>query len=269
VLTYSEHPPPPRLQPFVRCAWRLRDDAPGPHGAEPVVPDGCVEVVLNFGHRFRRHAPEGSELQPRALIAGQLTRAITIEPTGTVDLLGIRFHPWGAAAFLGVSGDELRDRMLELDDLPALARTVSRVDDARDESERLPLLWSALIERQRDASSVDARVPALTGLVATGGARTVPDLAADSGLSARRLQTMFSRYVGLTPKALIRITRLQRMLVLARSQPSLSWGRIAIECGYYDQAHLVHDARRITGCAPSQLAIREGGLTDTFIDTPG
>src|SRR5262245_44881373 len=116
-LTYSEHAPPPSLQPFIRCVWRLRDDSPGPHRAEPVIPDGCVEVVLNFGDRFRRHGPAGVELQPHRLVAGQLTHAVTIEPSGTVDLFGVRFHPWGAAVFLGVSSDELRDRMLELVDV--------------------------------------------------------------------------------------------------------------------------------------------------------
>src|SRR5215211_8266437 len=110
-LQYYEIVPAAPLSEYVRCVWRL--SAPsgglGPSPA-PIVPDGCVELVLNLGDPFIRHTSGAAPYhQPLALVAGQISRAITIAPAGRIDLWGIRFHPWSAAAFLGTSGDELRD----------------------------------------------------------------------------------------------------------------------------------------------------------------
>ena len=99
---YEELPPPAALTGYVRCIWRLRAPAGDPAPPEPIVPDGCVELVLNLADPFIRHtAPGASHVQPLRLITGQITRAVTIAPSGRSDLWGIRFHPWAAASFLG------------------------------------------------------------------------------------------------------------------------------------------------------------------------
>ena len=101
--------------------------------AEPVTKEP-VEIVLNRGDRMRRLHGDGMvEEQPTRLLAGQLTRAISIAPTGRLDLVGIRFHPWAAASFVGVSGAELRDRMLPLDALSRLDRAMARAQEVDDD----------------------------------------------------------------------------------------------------------------------------------------
>src|SRR5262245_50977110 len=130
-LHYREILPPPSLRLHVRCIWRLYGPRPEFVSAEPIIPDGCVELVLNLGDRFVRHvADERPHRQPARLVAGQITRAVHIEPSGRVDLWGIRFHPWSAAAFLGVSGEELRDRFLSVDEaIGSLDQSLGRLDE--------------------------------------------------------------------------------------------------------------------------------------------
>ena len=62
----------------------------------------------------------------------------------------------------------------------------------------------------------------------------------------------FDDNVGLSPKQLLRVTRFQRALRIARSEPALSWGRVAHLAGFYDHAHLIHDSNDIAGCTPSE-----------------
>src|SRR6185295_4636353 len=117
-LQYREIVPPGVLADFVRCIWRLHGDPGRDHGGppDPIIPDGCAEIVVNVGDPFMRHAAgESSETQPLRLVAGQITRALTLEPSGRIDIWGIRFHPWCAASFLGVSASELRDNVVSLD----------------------------------------------------------------------------------------------------------------------------------------------------------
>ena len=268
-LEYAEFNPPPQLRAFVRCVWRLtapRADHQLP--AEPIIPDGCVEMVVNCGdvmHRF--HANGIIEHQPRRLLAGQLTHALAVAPSGRTDLWGIRFHPWSAAAFLGVGGSELREQMLSMDVSPTLDAILARVQDsaALDDNSRLQLLFAELTRYLPRVRAYDARLSDVASLAAAGQQTSVRAIAQEVGLGVRRVQGLFVDAIGMSPKTLMRISRFQRALALARRHPAMSWGRIAVETGYYDHAHFVHDAQAIAGCSPTDLVRRAGSITEAFI----
>jgi AraC-like DNA-binding protein len=267
-VIYHEILPPLHLQAHVKCIWRLS----GPHVdvamAEPIVPDGCVELVLNLADPFIRHiAGEGSHHQPRRLVAGQITRAVTIGPSGRMDLWGIRFHPWSAAAFFGVSGDELRDRFQALDEVQgSLDRDLADLEALCDDDARYHVIVSALTKQAKRIAPVDAVLPKLVHLVEQRHEpMSVAGLARHVGLSTRRVQLWFRDKVGLSPKQLLRIARFQRALALARARPTLSWSAVAAHAGYYDQAHLIHESNEIVGCTPSALLGRDSTLTDAFL----
>jgi AraC-like DNA-binding protein len=271
-LRYHEFTPPDELREHIRCIWRLEGPAAPAHelAAEPIVPDGCVEMVLNMGAPFVRHVPgAGSHRQPRRLVAGQITRAVTIAPSGDVDLWGIRFHPWAAPAFLGVSGAELRDQFLPVDEVSAsLDKDLSWLDDVDGDGDgaRHRVILSALARRAAHVDTGDAALPHLVNLASSGTASmSVRELARRARLSTRRVQALFRDGVGLAPKQLMRIARFQRALGLARASLGLSWSAIAATAGYYDQAHLIHEAQDIVGCTPGELLGRNAELTGAFL----
>jgi len=270
-LQYREIAPPGVLADFVRCIWRLHGDPGRDNGGppDPIIPDGCAEIVINVGDPFIRHTPEGSaERQPHRLVAGQITRALTLEPSGQIDIWGIRFHPWCAASFLGVSASELRDNVVSLD---AVTRPFNDAfdpvaDQKREANAELSII-DALTRRARNVKRPDAHVPRLVAFASAGSETTsVGRLARAAGVSTRRIQALFRDQVGLSPKQLLRITRFQCALRLARTRPTLSWGHIAQLAGFYDQAHLIHDSNDIAGCTPKELVRREAQLTEVFLE---
>src|SRR5215470_10531467 len=93
-MHYRETRPAASLSHFVECFWTLESDGtPQPERAESILPDGCVELVLNFGSPFREVKSTGEkERQPIHFLVGQMTRPMMIAPTGHVELMGIRFH---------------------------------------------------------------------------------------------------------------------------------------------------------------------------------
>ena len=264
-LQYQELDVPPALASHVRCLWRMSGAASVATTPEPIIPDGCSEIVLNFGDPFVRHTEGGSHRQPRSLVAGQITRAITIEPSGRVDLWGIRFQPWAAAPLLGVSGAEMRDCLTALDDVaPELSAELQSAADAPGTSQQRERIVGVLTRRVSRARAVDARLPRLAALVAERrDAVTVRAVARETGLGVRRVQQLFRDDVGLSPKQLHRITRFQRALVLGRAQTSLTWSAIALRAGYYDQAHLIHESRDIVGLHASRAAQGATGRTSS------
>jgi AraC-like DNA-binding protein len=268
-LEYAQHTPPPALRPYVRCLWTLAGPAPAVRVPQPVVPDGCMEVILNFGDPFERHRVDGSfvERQPLALLVGPTTGPAVIVPTGRIDLVGVRFHPWGAGQLLGLEPAALRDEMPSIGETScSLARSLELACDARTMPERRSVIERALEQRARRASAPDPALRSVIQAVVTRHAPlSVRELATHVGRSVRWIQRAFERDVGLTPKMLGRIARAQRALRIADRYPSRSWSAVAAEAGYFDHSHLVREFREIVGCTPTELSVRGGELTETFL----
>jgi AraC-like DNA-binding protein len=212
-------------------------------------------------------APPPARRQPKLLLAGQITTAIVLQPSATMNVWGIRLHPWAAGAFLGVPAAELRDRVISLGELSgSLARELNQAGERIGDDEHFDFLVQALTAHLSSMARPDARMSQLVDYVVGGNVDySVRGLATEVGLSAPRVDGMFRSHVGLSPKQLLRITRFQRALSLRRTMPSLSWAAIALRAGYYDQAHLAHQARTISGVAATDLLRISGGLTEIFL----
>lgn len=268
MLDYQQSDPTPDVADFVRCVWTLRGDSDGT--AQPIVSDGCVEIVINLADPFLRTADDGSlDTQPAEMIVGPTSRPTVVRPTGTIDLVGIRLQPWAASAFLGLSMTELRGRYVSAGDIGnrALKQLGERLSEALP-SNRIALVSSEI--REMAQRPVDRLARALVTRVTN--AREVPgvrDLSMRAGCSVRTVERVFSREVGLNPKTLLRLVRIQRVLTLAMEQPETSWTRIAFMAGYHDQPHFVHDFRELVGCTPSEFRPDVETLTSSFIVNGG
>jgi len=255
-MRYIEVRPKAPLSDHVECFWLLEGDARGQSGPpERLLPDGCVELILNFGDPFQEHLPEAStaRLQPLRFVVGQMTRPVLISPTGWIELLGVRFAPAGALPFMRIPLHEFTDSISALSDIaPALDREVSGYASLAGGLQAKAARVESLLLRLMDSGRVDtSHVRAATRhIVASGGRITVDKLASDSGISGRQLERRFLKEVGLSPKLLLRILRFQQVF-RAVEQVNMNWASVAADCGYYDQAHLIRDFRQFAGRTPS------------------
>jgi len=81
--------------------------------------------------------------------------------------------------------------------------------------------------------------------------KTVDDLVHKAGIGKRTLQRIFNEYVGVNPKWVIRRYRLHELIERVHdSQKAVDWAQLALELGYFDQAHLINDFRSIVGYSP-------------------
>lgn len=267
-IDYREIGPSPALTPFVQCLWHLSGPADAAREAQPIVPDGCAEIVLNLGDPFLR-VNGGTHVQPTAMLVGQLTAPVVVIPSGVVDVWGVRLHPWGAAACVGTPLAELREATVALNDaVPGLASLASEVHDRRDIVGAEHVLMGALERWVSRRHAPDPGVRAAVELITRAPMLpSVRSLGARLGRSTRWVQRTFRETVGLSPKMLTRISRVQRAIRVATSQPGRNWSAIAADVGYFDQSHLVRDFRQLVGCTPSEFAVRERTITDAFIET--
>jgi len=267
-MDYRELSPSPALRPYVRCYWTLRANADLCAAPQRVLPDGCVEMVINLGAQFVRHAADGDvELQPRRLLVGPTTRQMSIAPTGDVHLVGIRFAPGGALPFLAASPGELRDRAPSLDDAALrLAPELSERLFAAFPGAEGTLLDTALLERlARARRHPDARVRACVGATfASRGTMRVDAMVALTGLGARQLERRFREDVGFGPKTLCRLARFQRVVQALQITNVPSWARLAARSGYADQAHMAREFREFAGTTLTAYSRELHPMSDVF-----
>jgi methylphosphotriester-DNA--protein-cysteine methyltransferase len=88
--------------------------------------------------------------------------------------------------------------------------------------------------------------------------RPVSAVVEDIGLSQRRFIQLFSEEVGLTPKLFCRIQRFQEVLCLLEKGAPLHWTELALACGYFDQAHFIHDFQAFSGLNPTAYLAQRG-----------
>jgi AraC-like DNA-binding protein len=267
-MDYRELMPAPRLKRHVRCYWTLVAPAADGASAQRVLPDGCVEIVLNLGAAFVRHDATGQiERQPRALLVGPTTRHMSIAPTGDIRLVGIRFSPGGALPFLTVSPSELRDTAPALEDVaPAFERNLAeQLVDATLGREASIIDQALLAHLDRARRVTDARVSAsVRATFAAERPLRVDALVRLTGWGARHLERQFRETVGFGPKTLCRLARFQR--VVRAVEPSIrpSWARLAAQAGYADQSHLAREFREFAGTTLSEYVRELHPMSDHF-----
>jgi len=266
-MHYREFQVSPVLSNYVECIWSLEGTAElNPSTPERLLPDGCIELILNLGDLFREHNESGQEeLQPERFVVGQMTRPVLVSPTGQVQLLGIRFAPGGTLPFLPCKPGELTDCITSLADITnSLDIELSGwLYEAVELPEKIRFVESLLIKRMLATRISSPLQHAVFRIVGSGGQTSIDALAADMGIGGRHLERRFLNEVGLGPKLLCRILRFQQVF-RAVEREDHNWARIAADCGYYDQAHLIRDFRQFAGQTPTVLFDQFTGLTEMF-----
>ncbi len=211
-------------------------------GRERVLPSGTTELVFDLA---RAGAP--------GLVCGPRSESFVMRRAGRESFAGVHFEPGAASLLLGVPERELANRFVPLDALwgRAALELSARLAEAANRPEALALLERALLERLGRARAPHPGVAyALGQLAHVPAPRSIAEIGARAGLSARRFISLFTEQVGLSPKLFARVRRFQRVLQRAHALQAPDWTRLALACGYYDQAHLVRDFGGFASVSP-------------------
>ena len=268
-MRYEEFRPAEPLAKFIKCFWVLESAASQSAAPERILPDGCTEIVFHLGDPFDQHKADGTtERQPLALLVGQMREHLLIQPTGRVRVLGVRFWPGGAYPFLALPQIEIAGRVVALDSIwgAITSELHSRIADSATPAASVRQVETTLLAclsrfRRRD----DGVLNAIALILRSGGCLPVESLAKNMGISLRKLDRTFNTRVGLTPKTLCRIVRFQRVFkMLERTDSGRGWAQIALDCGYYDQAHFVKEFKEFAGEAPTSYFAEQNAMSDYF-----
>lgn len=256
-MNYNTIQPNADLTSFVKCYWTLEGPAHPDPEKQRIVPDGCMEMIFLCGDLYRQYFEDGSHiLQPRAFVFGQITKPLEIQQTGKVDIFAIRFHPHGFMPFTTVAASQMENRAVPLVELFGAQAAVleAAMFDALTTTERVEVIETFLMNCLVTKEAIDRLISSSVGtLLSLNGQLSVAELSKELAVNRRQLERKFAAQVGLSPKQLAKIFRLQATLKTMLSQESPSLTVLAYDGEYFDQTHFIKDFKEFTGVSPKKF----------------
>lgn len=239
---HLRHAPPPDLAPWIEHFWIERWNLE--HGApqtRELLPHPAVHLVFAPG---------------RSRVYGVQLRRFVRELTGSCCILGAKFHPGAFFPFLARPVDSLANDSVCADEVFANASAAeSRILQAGDDRAMVEAACAFLREKLPAADvKVGIARQAVREIERDSELTRVCDAARRSGMTERALQRLFSRYVGASPRWVIKRYRTYEALERLADLRGAALCDLAQDLGYFDQAHFSNDFRRSTGHPPAEYA---------------
>ncbi|PWJ57386.1 helix-turn-helix protein [Dyadobacter jejuensis] len=257
-MNYQTFQPHSDLESLVSCYWTLDVPAQPAPQRQRIIPDGCIEMAFILGDDIKRYTSQDAYLlQPRAMVLGQTIKPFYIEPTGYVNTFAIRFHPYGFANLVPMPIKNLANKETPLSELFEKQTAVSienEIIKANSSSERIEIIEKFLFDRLHDKSTIDKIVKTtIDALLLTNGSASIGTILKDNLPKRRQLERNFANQIGVSPKQLGKVIRLQTALKMLLNQKSENLTNIAYESQYFDQSHFIKDFKAFTGISPKSF----------------
>lgn len=245
-MSYREYPPHPALAAQVECLWAAR--TPAAH-AHRVLPDNCVDIL------WQDHGQQ-------SFAVGMMSSAILVHSTRPVQTLAVRFKPGMAGLFLATPLHALTDQRADIGLLWGRSDADRLADalwtNAAPLRARLALIEQALLRRLQASANTGVTAGALARhalrmLETSGGHLRIEAMASQLGVSRQHLAAQFRDHVGLSPKLFARICRFRQATATIKAAAVPDWAQLALDCGYFDQSHLIHDFQEFCASTPERF----------------
>jgi AraC-like DNA-binding protein len=259
--------PPAPLNLFIERFWLLDDEALA--YSATVFPDGVVQLIFNLGAPYSvhavnaTHANEGSpsahsahyDSFAKGSLSGERMEPWSVEQQRSCHCLGVRFRPGGAYPFFQIPLGQFQEKTIDIELLwgaSELDLLREQLYEAGEPQRQFAVLAQALMRRAGANLYNNSTVEIALQMILNYDDPCIRDIANRIGISHKHLLRQFDKYVGINPKALVRLQRFQRTLkTLANPANASSLTEVAYECSYYDQAHFVHEFEALATMKPS------------------
>lgn len=238
---HSRRAPADDLSFWIAHYWLIEWDLRGrePHTVE-TVPHPNIHLVMG---------DEG------VTVSGVQTQRFVRQLEGRSQVFGVKFRPGGFRGFSDAPVVEIADRVIPASEIfdPAIETFAGVALSSAPEDERIAAanqFFRALNpQRNRSIEQADRLV---RQILDDPEIKSVDDLVDRSGVGKRSLQRIFGEYVGVSPKWVIRRYRLHELVETLNSGAEPDWAQLALELGYFDQAHMINDCKLVIGRSPAQ-----------------
>lgn len=254
-MDYKIFSPNDKLLRYIKRYWSLESqDNSVPHSKERIFPDGCIELIFNYGAIFVTYnAKDEAEEQPKNFIHGQLKKFIEVQGMGKVGVFSIRFQPAGLQPFVDFDISKLTGIFTEVSEIWIDGTILEeKMEVCKNNEERIAVIENFLETKLKDAANNDTVEFCVNEIIKSDGMIAIEKLSDDLKIGKRHLERLFLSSVGLSLKLFSRIIRFNNTLQLIENKDFRNFTNVAHDGGFYDQAHFIKDFKEFTGLNPKQ-----------------
>lgn len=218
-------------------------------------------LIFNFGKpvlfSFGDELPGRFQVKDLAVV-GPLRKMLNYQLLPEADLIIAEFNVDGFYRLFQLPMDQLdgADNLVVMElvrkELHELWQILASFSNQTD---RVELLKEYLLTTIRDHD--DALQPLFEGISYFNNpfVQPVRAIAEDAELSERTIQSRFKKYLGYSPKELLRFVRFKQVIASIQRQPNreVDWQGLIEEFGYHDQSHLIKDFHHYLGTTPQKF----------------
>ena len=256
-MIYLTRVPVAPLSYLVEFLWFYENLATD-HAKEKLLPDASMELIIDLSEGPKKLYKNGDldrySAYNRCWVSGMQREFIVLGVEQGSSMMGAHFRTGGAAAFFGFPLSELAGNVVELDLIwkrEILALREQLLETPSPDG-KFDLLEAYLLAKAQARLEPDMTISAALRTLRSWPMLSLRDLASRLGLSHKQMLARFDCRVGLTPKLTSRIFRFQKAIAAANDAITMpDWSDLAVDCGYYDQAHLIHEFQLLAGLTPS------------------
>jgi AraC-like DNA-binding protein len=254
-VKYCEFNPHSILQDTVKCLW-IHEGTYSSQSTQDITPDGCVELIFNFGSPYLLLTTTPPAVLPAAVLVGFQNKTISLRISGTVKVVAARLFAWGALVLLQENVGTLTNAVTALGTdwdtlVPCLESDVTQGRYEQAATALQDFLIQKALVRTYDERLIQTAAKLLHH---TRGQYRIDELADYCQLSVRQLERRFQRVIGTSPKVFARTLRFERAQRRLMFDPDADLTGLAYECGYFDQAHFIKDFKGFAGKTPTEYA---------------
>ncbi|MDX1915920.1 MAG: helix-turn-helix transcriptional regulator [Methylophilus sp.] len=252
-MTLRIFAPSQLLAPYVEAFWDYEDLTGDENSTLSILPDTASYLCFLYQDPLQTTHRHGS-YSTRSGLAGFQSFRNDLGGNGRISGVSARLTAWGLSAFhQGIAKDCAERRVDCRDIFPK--HTVERIEDDLGHmgsvEERVRYIENFLLSILNSRKEDRLIQTASRIILQARGNCQISKLAHHVGLSKRTLERRFFNQIGATPKKFARVIRL-RHAILQRPFFS-SWAEVALEVGYFDQSHMIHDFMDLYGFAPEAI----------------
>lgn len=268
IMNFKYVKPSGILANYIKYYWVLESDVSEGRIWERVIPTTNIELMFHYKNPFvSQKKSEHAKSQPRSFISGLKNDFVDVATNGDSGVIAVSFHPFGACNFFRFPLLEIEDKSAELSDIDNAGFTPveEQLCLSRTLHERIALIEQYLLSRFRPVASDDLNLmkEGLRLLDNRNGQLEIYSLSRHLCLSEKSLQRKFNTLIGKSPKKFARIVRFQEIIRCLSENNNRSLTEIAIDNGYFDQAHFIRDFKSLSGYSPKEFLLHYPCLEST------
>lgn len=256
-FTFEEFLPSKNLRKVIKSFFVIDYEADEPR-KDFLLPNGTPSFFLiktANGVQIKvldsMHALEVSE----GLYVGYVCNLVEIDHN-VMQVMGVSLYPMYLYLLIGITPKELLNKFMEVPSMPELSGLEEIIRQPRLDLDKIPPLMEQFVSKRLENHKMRADIESLfEELTSEDGYRiTVDYMAQKVGYTRRHLSDLFNKYLGMSPKQYIKLTRFNQALkLMAEMKSGDTYATVAHNLGYHDQAHFIRDFKSVCGKTPREL----------------